>query len=76
MTDTKVQQMERLADALLDAGSPLMRDMDPIVAVDTLISVLFYVAEQASIEPQDLLHRVKIAAHQYALLEEPTEYEA
>lgn len=76
MTDPKVEQMERLADALLNAGSPLMRDMDPIVAVDTVISVLFFVAEQASIEPQDLLHRVKIAAHHYALLEEPTEYEA
>jgi len=63
--DDKVQHMDALASVMLDAGIPLMKDMEPVSVVDTLLGMLFYISEQAGMDPDDLMHRFKIAKHHY-----------
>jgi hypothetical protein len=39
--------------------------MEPVSVVDTLLGMLFYISEQAGMDPDDLMHRFKIAKHHY-----------
>ncbi len=71
-----VASMNALASAMMDAGIPLMRTMNPLQAVDAVIGVLFYVAEHAGLEPRDVVQRVKIGAHAMETDDSPEEYEA
>lgn len=52
--DARVETMNKIASAMMDAAMPLLRKNPPDVAFDAVMCVLFFVGEHSGYSPEEV----------------------